>query len=199
MQTPVQLQKNIKRHGRCGMAFICLLLLGASCQVGNEKPRQPNIIYILADDLGYGEVGCYGQEKIETPHIDRLAAEGMKFTQHYSGSAVCAPSRCVFMTGKHSGHAYIRNNKELPKEGQTPIPADTYNIAKMLKEQGYSTACVGKWGLGYPGSEGDPVKQGFDLFYGYNCQRHAHHYYPKYLWKNTEKVMLPENNIAKSR
>ena len=157
-----------------------------------ERTR-PNIIYILADDLGYNELGCYGQEKILTPHIDKLAEEGIKFTQHYSGQAVCAPSRCVMLTGRHTGHSYIRDNKELPKEGQTPIPAETVTIAKLLKQKGYATGCVGKWGLGYPGSEGDPNNQGFDLFYGYNCQRQAHFYYPKYLWKNDKKVELPGN------
>lgn len=167
------------------------LLLGT--QAFAERSRLPNIIYILADDLGYGDLGCYGQEKIKTPNIDRIAAEGMKFTQHYSGQAVCAPSRCSFLTGLHQGHAYIRNNKELPHEGQTPIPADTFTIAKMLKTKGYATACVGKWGLGYPGSEGDPNHQGFDLFFGYNCQRHAHQYYRDYLWKNDTKVLYPDN------
>jgi arylsulfatase A len=155
--------------------------------------RQPNIIYILADDLGYGELGCYGQEKIKTPNLDALAAQGMRFTQHYSGQAVCAPSRCSFLTGLHQGHAYIRNNKELPHEGQEPIPADTFTIAKMLKTKGYATACIGKWGLGYPGSEGDPNNQGFDLFFGNNCQRHAHQYYRDYLWRNDHKVTYPEN------
>lgn len=157
------------------------------------EARLPNIIYILADDLGYNELGCYGQEKIKTPNIDRIAAQGMKFIQHYSGQAVCAPSRCSLLTGLHQGHAYIRNNKELPYEGQTPIPADTFTIAEMLKTKGYATACVGKWGLGYPGSEGDPNNQGFDLFFGYNCQRHAHQYYRSYLWKNDQKVLYPEN------
>jgi arylsulfatase A-like enzyme len=175
------------------IAFVLLTLSIAIC----SQARLPNIIYILADDLGYGDLGCYGQEKIKTPNIDALAEQGMRFTQHYSGQAVCAPSRCSFLTGLHQGHAYIRNNKELPHEGQTPIPADTFTIAKMLKTRGYATACIGKWGLGYPGSEGDPLNQGFDLFFGNNCQRHAHQYYRNYLWKNDRKVMYPENKDIK--
>jgi len=162
----------------------------------------PNVVYILADDLGYAELGCYGQEKIKTPHIDRLAAEGMRFTQHYCGNAVCAPSRCVLMTGKHPGHATIRNNRraQLPdslKErlglvfsGQEPIPDAEVTIAEMLKQKGYATAAVGKWGLGHFGTSGDPNRQGFDLFFGYNCQGHAHSYYPGHLWRNSEKVKL---------
>lgn len=156
--------------------------------------RRPNVIFILADDLGYGELGCYGQEKIQTPHLDRLAAEGMRFKQFYSGQAVCAPSRCVLMTGKHTGHAYIRSNREVRPEGQLPIPEDTWTVAKMLKAQGYATAAIGKWGLGPPGSSGAPDKQGFDLFFGYNCQRHAHNYYPRYLYRNDERIDLPGND-----
>lgn len=158
------------------------------------QKRKPNIILIVADDLGYGELGCFGQTKIQTPYLDQLAAEGMKFTQFYSGQAVCAPSRCVLMTGKHTGHSYIRNNKEVQPEGQFPIPADSWTIPKMLKEQGYATAAMGKWGLGPIGSSGDPNNQGFDLFFGYNCQRHAHNYYPRYLYKNAAKIDLPGND-----
>jgi arylsulfatase len=163
-----------------------------------RKERKPNIILILADDLGYNELGCYGQEKIKTPHIDQLAKEGMRFTQFYSGSPVCAPSRSVLMTGKHTGHTFVRDNKEIGTwesfNGQLPLPEHTRTIAKLLKEHGYATTAIGKWGLGYPGSSGDPNKQGFDLFYGYNCQRHAHNYYPKYLWKNDKKITLEGNN-----
>ena len=165
----------------------------------------PNIVYILADDLGYAELGCYGQEKIKTPNLDRLAAEGMRFTQHYCGNAVCAPSRCVLMTGKHSGHAYVRDNRspKLPDElkqryglefpGQEPIPTAEVTIAEMLKEKGYATGAMGKWGLGQIGTTGDPNEQGFDLFFGYNCQAHAHTFYPEYLWRNHEKVLLNNN------
>lgn len=156
----------------------------------SNSARKPNIIFILADDLGYGDVGAFGQKKIRTPNIDRLAAEGMKFTQHYAGNAVCAPSRCVFMTGKHPGHAFIRDNREVKPEGQFPVPADTVTLAKLLKAQGYTTGGFGKWGLGGPGSSGEPLKQGFDRFYGYNCQRVAHNYYPTYLWDNDQRVPL---------
>ncbi|HEX4948133.1 MAG TPA: arylsulfatase [Blastocatellia bacterium] len=156
--------------------------------------NQPNIIFILADDLGWGDLGSYGQTKIKTPHLDRMAAEGMRFTQFYAGSPVCAPSRSVLMTGKHGGHAYIRDNREIKPEGQEPIPASEVTLAELLKSQGYVTGGFGKWGLGYPGSEGDPNKQGFDLFYGYNCQREAHNFYPDHLWRNQEKVMLAGND-----
>ena len=163
----------------------------------------PNIIYILADDLGYGELGSYGQTKIRTPHIDGLAAEGMKFTQHYSGSPVCAPSRCVLLTGKHTGHSYIRGNDELPLrgdvwrdpelEGQRPLLPGTETIGTLLQNQGYVTGAVGKWGLGGPKSTGHPNEQGFDFWYGYLCQRIAHNYYPTHLWSNQKKHILEGN------
>ncbi len=161
--------------------------------LAERERRRPNIVYILADDLGYGHLGCYGQREIATPEIDRMARQGMKFTDHYAGSALCAPSRCVLITGLHTGHCYIRNNKRLPVEGNVPIPADSQTIPKLLKKGGYKTAAIGKWGLGYPGSEGDPIKQGFDHFFGYNCQRQAHSYYPPHLWRNDEKIMLEGN------
>jgi arylsulfatase A len=157
---------------------------------------RPNIIFILADDLGYGDIGAFGQTKIRTPNLDKLAAEGMRFTQHYAGNAVCAPSRCVLMTGKHPGHAWIRNNREVQPEGQPPLPDSEVTIAKKLKDAGYACAAIGKWGLGYPGSEGDPLKQGFDRFYGYNCQRHAHNHYPTYLWDNDRRVTLNNPEFA---
>jgi len=173
-----------------------VLLVLASCSVGIEQDQtaKPNIVFILADDLGYNELGCYGQKIIRTPHIDNLAAEGMRFTQHYSGSPVCAPSRSVLMTGLHTGHTYTRDNREIKPEGQAPIPDTALTIAEVLKEQGYVTGAMGKWGLGFPGSEGDPNNQGFDLFFGYNCQRHAHNHYPKYLWRNDEHVILEGND-----
>ncbi len=173
------------------------LSIPALCGIHNAQSRQPgkpNIILIVADDLGYGELGCFGQDKIKTPHLDQLAGEGMKLTQFYSGQAVCAPSRCVLMTGKHTGHAYIRSNREVKPEGQLPIPDDSYTIAEMMKQQGYATGAMGKWGLGPVGSSGDPNNQGLDLFFGYNCQRHAHNYYPRYLYKNEEKIPLPGND-----
>ena len=151
---------------------------------------RPNIIYILADDLGYGDLGCYGQKLIETPNIDRIAAEGMKFTQHYSGSALCAPARCVLITGLHTGHCPIRNNRALAHEGNVPIPKSYVTLGEVMKKAGYATGAFGKWGLGFPGSQGDPVNRGFDHFFGYNCQRQAHSYYPPHLWRNKKKVML---------
>lgn len=163
--------------------------------------NKPNIIFIMADDLGYGQVGVYGQKEIKTPRIDQMARQGLLLTDYYAGTAVCAPSRCSLMTGKHVGHTYIRGNYEIRatennEPGQLPIPHATITVAERLKEAGYRTACVGKWGLGYPFSEGDPLKQGFDFFYGYNCQRHAHSYYPGWLWKNHEKVTLGERNTV---
>jgi len=150
----------------------------------------PNIVFILADDLGYGDLGCYGQTKIRTPHIDRMAAEGMRFTQHYSGNAVCAPSRCVLMTGKHPGHAFVRNNREYKPEGQEPLPAGTSTIPGLLKAAGYVTGGFGKWGLGGPDSSGAPLNQGMVRFFGYNCQGVAHNYFPTYLWDDGKKVAL---------
>ena len=156
----------------------------------SAEARKPNIIFILADDLGYGDVGAYGQKKIRTPHADALAREGMRFTQHYSGNAVCAPSRCVLITGKHPGHAVVRNNRELRPEGQFPLPEGTVTLPKLLQHAGYTTGAFGKWGLGGPGSSGDPLNQGIDRFFGYNCQRIAHNYYPTSLWSNAERVPL---------
>lgn len=154
---------------------------------------KPNIVYIVADDLGYGDLSAYGQEKFETPNIDALAEKGIKFTDHYSGSTVCAPSRSALITGQHTGHTVIRGNYEIQPEGQYPLPDSVYTLAEMLKEAGYATGAFGKWGLGPVGSEGDPNNQGFDVFYGYNCQRLAHSYYPYHLWHNDEKVMLTAN------
>ena len=187
-----------------GIAISNLVLL--SCNSGKtekstevqQQSKRPNIIYILADDLGYGDLSCYGQRHFSTPNIDKLAAEGIKFTQHYSGSTVCAPSRSSLMTGLHTGHTPIRGNKEWKPEGQWPMSAETYTMAEMLKKAGYVTGAFGKWGLGYPGSEGDPNNQGFDEFYGYNCQRIAHNYYPFHMWHNQEKVLL-EGNEGKGR
>lgn len=176
-----------------GAATLSLSAAGV-LQAAQSKPKKkPNVIYILADDLGYGDLGCYGQKLIKTPNTDRIASEGMKFTQHYAGNALCAPSRCCLITGKHSGHTFIRNNKPLPYEGNLPIPKEEVTIAEVMKQAGYVTACIGKWGLGYPGSDGDPNKQGFDHWFGYNCQRQAHEYYPKHLWRNADKVMLTGN------
>jgi arylsulfatase A len=177
------------------------LLLTSSCNHGGIKESysiEPNIIYILADDLGYGDLSCYGQEKFNTPNIDYLAENGIKFTQHYSGSTVCAPSRSSLMTGQHTGNTFIRGNKGMPTEGQYPLEASTMTVARFLQEAGYATGAFGKWGLGSPGSEGDPNNQGFDEFFGYNCQSLAHHYFPYHLWHNQEKIIL-EGNEGKNR
>lgn len=163
----------------------------------NARKEQPNIVLILADDLGIGDLGCYGQEIIQTPNLDQLAEAGMMFTNHYSGCTVCAPSRSVLMTGLHTGHTPIRGNREVQPEGQFPMEAEAFTVAEMLKEAGYVTGGFGKWGLGFVGTEGDPNNQGFDEFFGYNCQRYAHRYYPAYLWHNSEKVSLPGNDWTK--
>jgi arylsulfatase len=154
----------------------------------------PNVVLIVADDLGWAELGCYGQKLIRTPSVDRMAAGGMKFTRFYAGNAVCAPSRCCLMTGKHAGHATIRNNREVKPEGQHPIRAEDVTVAELLRGKGYATAAMGKWGLGMFGSTGDPLTQGFDAFYGYNCQRHAHSHYPTYLYRNDQRFNLPGND-----
>jgi len=151
---------------------------------------RPNFIFILADDLGYAELGSYGQTKIRTPYLDQLAAEGMRFTAHYSGNAVCAPSRCVLMTGHHPGHAQVRNNREVKPEGQFPLEVDTVTLPRLLQRVGYATGAFGKWGLGPVGSAGDPLRQGFERFYGYNCQRVAHNFYPTYLYDDAGRVPL---------
>lgn len=183
-----------------------------NCSSEKEIERAPNIIYFLADDLGYGEVGVYGQTKIKTPNIDALANNGMMFTQHYSGAPVCAPARYVFLTGKHTGHAFIRGNDEWNErgdvwdyekafldptlEGQRPIPENTVTLGDQLKKVGYKTSILGKWGLGAPKTEGIPNLQGFDFFYGFNCQRQAHNLYPAHLWENTDKVLLNNELVA---
>ncbi len=158
---------------------------------------RPNVIYIMADDLGYAELGSYGQEKIKTPHLDQLAREGMRFTQHYTSAPVCAPARCSLMTGLHGGHAYVRDNFEIgaweTHRGQKPLKADAVTIAEVLKKRGYKTGAFGKWGMGEVGSEGDPLKQGFDRFFGYNCQRHAHNLFPRYLIDDSGKRKLKGN------
>ncbi|MBH54572.1 MAG: arylsulfatase [Opitutaceae bacterium] len=168
-------------------------MAGCSSPSSRKSERPPNIIYILADDMGYGDLGCWGQQRFDTPHIDALASGGMRFTQHYSGSTVCAPSRSSLMTGLHTGHTPIRGNKEIQPEGQEPLPAETVTLPEVLKRNGYATGAFGKWGLGPPGSEGDPIHQGFDEFFGYNCQRYAHNYYPYHLWHNDHRVELKEN------
>ncbi len=163
---------------------------------GGDVAARPNIVFILADDLGYGDLGCYGQQMIKTPHIDRLAAAGVRFTNCYAGSTVCAPSRCTLMTGRHTGHARIRSNSRVPLE------LEDVTVAEVLKSVGYATGIVGKWGLGEPDTTGIPTRQGFDQWFGYLDQHHAHNYYPDYLWKNEEKIALAnvvKDNVATTR
>jgi arylsulfatase A-like enzyme len=148
------------------------------------RAAKPNVVFILADDLGYGDLGCYGQKRIQTPNLDRMAREGLRFTDFYAGSTVCAPSRCVLMTGLHTGHAFIRGNS---KDNLRPTDV---TVARVLKQAGYATALIGKWGLGHEGSTGVPTRQGFDYFYGYLDQHHAHNYYPTFLMRNEERVPL---------
>lgn len=201
-------------------SMLSLLLAGTfflSCKetsnetLAKDEPEKPNIIYILADDLGYAEVGVYGQKKIETPNIDALAKEGMMFTQHYTSAPVCAPARHMLLTGKHAGHAYIRSNSEWKErgdvwdhyamakdstlEGQGPMPENTITMADRLKEVGYTTGIVGKWGLGAPHTKSVPNDMGFDFFYGYNCQRQAHTYNPLFLYKNRNRVHFANDTV----
>src|SRR5947209_7344550 len=166
--------------------------------------RKPNIIFILADDLGYGDLGSYGQKLIRTPHLDRMAQEGIRFDSFYAGCAVCAPSRASLMTGLHQGHAYVRGNTtQVPVPGQTgpsatrlPLRPQDVTIAEVLKAHGYTTGIIGKWGLGEPDTTGIPNRKGFDYFFGYLNQNHAHNYYPDYLWRNQERVSLPKGTYA---
>jgi len=165
-----------------------------------SKASKPNIVLIIADDLGYGDVGFNGQQLIKTPNLDKLAASGMKFNQFYAGTSVCAPSRSALLSGLHTGHTYIRGNKGVLPEGQEPIADSVVTMAEVLKTAGYTTAAYGKWGLGPVGSVGDPNKQGFDYFYGYNCQTLAHRYYPNHLWNNGQKVVLEANeNLVQNK
>jgi arylsulfatase A len=186
------------------------LLLGVffavSC-LSHTEARQPNFVLILADDLGPGDLGAYGQTKIKTANLDRMAAEGMKLTQHYCGNAVCAPSRSVLMTGLHPGHTYIRDNRGtasnkvktkggIPEtEGQHPIPHDAVTMAEAMASLGYATGGFGKWGLGGPDSTGAPMKQGFQRWFGYNCQSVAHNFYPVYLWDNDKTIPLKNHDF----
>lgn len=195
--------KKVNKNLLCQLVFIVFFgIVLAAChakKTPKEKLNQkPNIIYILADDLGYGDLSFTGQEKFQTPNIDRMAKDGMFFSQHYSGSTVCAPSRSSLMTGQHTGHTFIRGNREVMPEGQHPISSSTVTVAKLLKSAGYVTGAFGKWGLGYPSSEGDPNNQGFDEFYGYNCQRIGHNYYPYHMWHNQTKEMLDGNALTKT-
>lgn len=175
-----------------GSSFLLhgVLVTSLLAQQPGAAPKRPNVLFVLADDLGYRELGCFGQQKIRTPHLDALARDGMRLLRHYSGSPVCAPSRCVLMTGKHPGHAAARDNKEAQPEGQWPLPAGESLLPAVLDGAGYATGAFGKWGLGMFGTSGDPLQRGFDRFYGYNCQRHAHSYWPGYLYDDATRIEL---------
>lgn len=190
------------------MKSLALILFTLVLVAGPPAARaadQLNVVFILADDLGWGELGCYGQKRIPTLNLDRLAAEGMRFTRHYSGAPVCAPSRCVLMTGQHLGHAEIRGNQQARvrfpqfEEGQHPLSAESLTIAQVFRRAGYVTGAMGKWGLGPVGSTGGPAAKGFDLFFGYNCQAVAHSYYPAALWRNDERIPLNAQPIPGHR
>lgn len=177
------------------ITFTSAMVLMVMSGVAQVKPSRPNIVFILADDLGYGDVGCYGQRKIKTPNIDQLAGEGMQFIQFYAGTTVCAPSRSSLLTGQHTGHTFIRGNKEIQPEGQYPLADSVQTFAQLLQRGGYRTGAFGKWGLGMVGTSGAPDKKGFDQFFGYNCQRQSHRYYPTHLWDNDRKVVLEGNGL----
>ena len=174
-----------------------LALLAPSLAAATSAGNPPNIIFILSDDIAQGDLGCYGQKLIQTPHLDRMAREGTRYLQAYCGTSVCAPSRASLMTGLHSGHCPVRGNFELAPEGQLPLPEDTVTVAEVLKKVGYATACMGKWGMGYFDTPGSPLRQGFDHFYGYNCQRHAHSYFPTFLYDDDKRIALPGNDGKK--
>ena len=189
----------LKKMGVAAAALAAMPVTGCQSERSHAHTQKPNIIYILADDLGYGDLGCFGQEQIKTPNLDKMAAEGTRLTQHYAGSTVCAPSRCCLMTGKHTGHCTVRGNVDFL------IKPDEMTVAKILKEAGYATGCIGKWGIGHPSPPDGPRKNGFDFFFGYLSMWHAHNYYPDFLWKNGEKMPLrnvvqhPERHYKKGQ
>jgi len=188
--------KHISKAGffalAAGIISVCSL---TACQPEHAQENKPNIIYILADDMGYADAACYGQQIILTPNLDQLAAEGMKFTRHYAGSNVCAPSRCVLMTGLSTAHSQVRGNHQGKPFGQTPLAENTTTIATLLQSAGYTTAMIGKWGLGVESNSGNPLKQGFDYYYGYLCQILAHNHCPEFLMENDKKVYLDNKVI----
>lgn len=186
------------KYGMMFCAFLLLSIVNIKCiqqQAPEKSIPKPNIILILADDLGVGDLGCYNSELIKTPFLDKMANEGIRFTQFYAGSTVCAPSRSVLMTGMHTGHTYIRGNKTVLPEGQEPLADSVLTFVEVLQQAGYATGAFGKWGLGPVGTAGDPNNQGFDVFYGNNCQVRAHRYYPEHLWHNQQKIILKGNNL----
>lgn len=205
-------KNSLINYRRLLLLFLLVMLLtpgmlsaqqAQSRTTGNS--RCPNVIYIYADDLGYGEIGAYGQQKIKTPNLDRLASEGMRFTQHYTSTPVCAPARCMLMTGRNGGHSYIRGNYELGQfadsleGGQMPLPEGAFTIGHLMKQAGYKTGAIGKWGLGLHSNTGDPLKQGFDYFYGFLDQKQAHNHYPSHLWNNGnwDKLSNPYIDVHK--
>lgn len=171
-----------------------LLALGLFTPLEAAAATKPNLIFILSDDLAMGDVGAYGQKLIQTPNLDRLCREGTRYLQAYTGTSVCAPARASLITGLDTGHCPIRANREIQPEGQMPLPAGTVTVAQLLKTQGYATACMGKWGMGMFDTPGSPLKVGFDHFYGYNCQRHAHSYFPTNLYRGDQRFDLPGND-----
>lgn len=195
---------------------LLLLMVSVSTALAAPSPKEPkttpkpaadntpkpaprtNVVFILADDLGYGDLGSYGQKRIRTPNLDRLALDGMRFTQFYTGSPLSAPARATLLTGLHQGHAAIRDNLDVGSEGQMPLPNSSYTLAHLMQQQGYLTACIGKWGLGATGTNGDPLQQGFDYFYGYNGLRQALNAYPQYLWRSGTKETL-KGNLPKAK
>ncbi len=172
-----------------------VFLIAVACMVPvrAEQPLRPNLIWVMADDLGYAELGCYGQKVIQTPHLDRMAREGLRFTQFYSGATVCAPSRSVLMTGQHHGHTTVRGNAGKSNPAAQALKAGDFTVASVLQKAGYETVLIGKWGLGDVGAaeSGLPQKQGFDTFFGYLNQTQAHNHYPDFLWRNGDRVALP--------
>ncbi len=188
--------RNLQRYLFFGILTFCLFLSCSDSGTKENLKKKPNIIFIMADDLGYGDLGCYGQQEILTSNLDQLANEGMRFTDFYAGSPVCAPSRSVLMTGQHLGHTTVRGN--FSKKGERiPLKVEDTTIAEVLQQAGYSTGMTGKWGLGEPGTTGMPTKQGFDEWFGYLNQRNAHSYYPPFLWRNEEKIILEGNADGK--
>ena len=186
MTKEIQTRRTFLKNLSAGTAFLSIPLL--HCRQLNPK-QKPNIIYILADDLGYGDLGCYGQQNIKTPNLDKMSAEGIRFTDHYAGSTVCAPSRCTLMTGQHTGHARIRGNATVP------LKPEDMTVAEMLQKSGYVTGLIGKWGLGEQGTTGIPNRKGFNFFYGYLNQIRAHNYYPEWLWENQTQIQL-DNKVV---
>lgn len=182
------------RNSLAKTVTVTLAGIGFAAITSLQGQQKPNVVFILADDLGYGDLSCFGQEKFLTPQIDRLALNGTRFTRSYAGTTVSAPSRASLLTGLHTGHAPIRGNKEIAPEGQAPLPEGSYTLFHLFRDAGYTTGVFGKWGLGFPGSAGDPLNQGVDRFFGYNCQLLAHNYYPSHLWSNREKVLLEGND-----